>query len=54
MSVQAFIILHELGHELSDVTGFVPDGGKGNEEKNCDNSLKLLRKCFPDVRYVQK
>jgi len=51
-AVQAFVLLHELGHELSDVTGFVPDGGKGNESKNRDNSLKLLGKCFLDARLM--
>jgi len=50
--VQAFIILHELAHELNANTGFVSDAASKLANEN--NSLMLLKKCFADARIRRK
>jgi RHS repeat-associated protein len=51
--LQAFIVLHELGHQLSDITHFVRDADPNDPdaaEKNLKNSLLLIQHCFGDAR----
>ena len=42
-NVQAFILLHELGHQLKDYTGFGPDVDK---KTNSAHSLAIIKACF--------
>jgi hypothetical protein len=43
---QGFILLHELGHQLSEVTGFQPDGGPQNTQLNISQSQQVMNACF--------
>jgi RHS repeat-associated protein len=43
-SIRPLILLHELGHQLSDITGFKPDAG--NHDLNRAQSQKLVDNCF--------
>ncbi len=45
-NVQAFILLHELGHQLSANTGFTEDV---DGDTNSAHSLTILKACFPSV-----
>jgi RHS repeat-associated protein len=42
----AFIPLHELGHQLSAITGFLPDAGPSNLSLNQSQSQQVLGVCF--------
>jgi len=42
-NVQAMILLHELGHELSDDTGFVPDLDAAT---NAAHTKRIIDACF--------
>jgi RHS repeat-associated protein len=41
----SFILLHELGHQLSPITDFQPDSGKGNP-LNAAQSREVINACF--------
>jgi len=41
---RAFIILHELGHQLSSITGFQPDAGSA--APNQQQSMKVIGPCI--------
>ena len=46
---RGFILLHELGHQLSEHTGFVPDSpnaGEGWEQINARQSLEVIGACY--------
>jgi|GEM_PF-618452 len=43
---RAFILLHELGHQLSSITGFRPDAGASNSSLNQAQSRQVLRGCL--------
>jgi RHS repeat-associated protein len=42
-NVRAFILLHELGHQLSGNTGFTPDV---NAATNSAHSMRIIKTCF--------
>jgi len=42
--IQAFVLLHELGHQLDHNTGFMPDAG--NTALNTRQSQAVLSACF--------
>src|SRR5262249_2028100 len=43
-SFRGFILLHELGHQLSPITGFPKDAG--NPQLNAQNSRRVLDACY--------
>jgi RHS repeat-associated protein len=43
---RGFILLHELGHQLSPVTGFQPDAGRPLNQLNQQQSREVLSACF--------
>jgi RHS repeat-associated protein len=43
-NVRAFILLHELGHQLSPNTGFKPDAGL--DQLNAAHSIAIINACF--------
>lgn len=45
-NVRAFILLHELGHQLSGNTGFTPDT---DATINAAHSLRIIKSCFKCV-----
>ncbi|MFZ0564501.1 MAG: hypothetical protein WAM43_23000, partial [Terriglobales bacterium] len=42
-NVRAFILLHELGHQLSGNTGFTPDVDAAT---NSGHSMRIIKACF--------
>ena len=42
----AFILLHELGHQLSAITGFLPDAGPSNLSLNQSQSQQVFGICL--------
>jgi hypothetical protein len=42
-NVRAFILLHELGHQLSGTTGFKPDV---DDATNSAHSMRIIKACF--------
>jgi RHS repeat-associated protein len=43
---RAFIFLHELGHQLSEITGFRADAGPKLQDVNRAQSMKVIGACF--------
>jgi hypothetical protein len=43
---RAFILLHELGHQLSDTTGFQADAGNARLKLNQAQSRRVIGACF--------
>jgi len=46
LGIRAFILLHELGHELSNITGFVEDAGANRLNTNLRQSQRVVDNCF--------
>src|SRR5579864_2223139 len=46
-NIRAFVLLHELGHQLKGHTGFIDDAADPNA--NLQHSLLVLRMCFPEA-----
>jgi hypothetical protein len=45
--VGTLFLLHELGHQLVNVTHFyTPDAGAANAERNAANTNRVLKNCF--------
>ena len=47
VNVQALILLHELGHQLRDITAFTPDLDAAT---NAKHTLEVIHACFPEAR----
>jgi nucleoside phosphorylase len=46
-AVGSVFLLHELGHQLGDVTHFFnPDAGAKNAARNAANTDRVLKNCF--------